>query len=79
MIRWAGLALVAMMPLHVALRPEHGWLLLNPAEETIAHGRSCVTLPWWRAKFGSGRGTAATGWWTWMAPPSCSHPSSRPC
>ena len=28
MPRWVGVALLAMMPLHVALRPEHGWILL---------------------------------------------------
>jgi hypothetical protein len=26
--RWVGFALLAMMPVHVALRPEHGWILL---------------------------------------------------
>ncbi len=26
--RWVGVALLAMMPVHVALRPEHGWILL---------------------------------------------------
>jgi hypothetical protein len=31
-MRWAGLALVAMMPFHVALRPEHGWLLLSTCD-----------------------------------------------
>jgi hypothetical protein len=31
-LRWAGLALLAMMPLHVALRPEHGWLLLSTCD-----------------------------------------------
>jgi hypothetical protein len=28
-LRWVGIALIAMMPFHVALRPEHGWLLLS--------------------------------------------------
>ena len=28
-LRWVGFALIAMMPFHVALRPEHGWLLLS--------------------------------------------------
>jgi hypothetical protein len=32
MMRWAGLALLAMMPFHVALRPEHGWLLLSTCD-----------------------------------------------
>jgi len=32
MLRWAGLALLAMMPFHVALRPEHGWLLLSTCD-----------------------------------------------
>ena len=32
MMRWAGLALIAMMPFHVALRPEHGWLLLSTCD-----------------------------------------------
>jgi hypothetical protein len=31
-LRWAGLALLAMMPFHVALRPEHGWLLLSTCD-----------------------------------------------
>jgi len=32
MLRWVGIALVAMMPFHVALRPEHGWLLLSACD-----------------------------------------------
>lgn len=32
MMRWAGIALLAMMPLHVALRPEHRWLLLSTCD-----------------------------------------------
>ena len=32
MTRWVAVALIAMMPFHVALRPEHGWLLLSACD-----------------------------------------------
>jgi hypothetical protein len=31
-MRWAGIALLLMMPIHVALRPEHAWLLLSACD-----------------------------------------------
>jgi hypothetical protein len=31
-VRWVGFALLVMMPFHVALRPEHGWLLLSACD-----------------------------------------------
>ena len=32
MTRWLGLGFLAIMPIHVALRPEHGWLLLSACD-----------------------------------------------
>ena len=31
-MRWAGLALLALMPIHVVMRPEHAWLLLSACD-----------------------------------------------
>jgi hypothetical protein len=41
--RWVGLALLAMMPIHVAMRPEHGWILLAACDVVgIATGLGLV-------------------------------------
>jgi hypothetical protein len=31
-VKWVAIALLAMMPLHVYLQPEHGWLLLSACD-----------------------------------------------
>ena len=31
-MRWAGLALLVLMPIHVVMRPEHAWLLLSACD-----------------------------------------------
>jgi hypothetical protein len=49
MLRWAGLALVAMMPLHVALRPEHGWLLLSTCDVAAMVTAVGLVVGWPRA------------------------------
>lgn len=49
MLRWAGLALVAMMPFHVALRPEHGWLLLSSCDVAAMVTAVALIARWPRA------------------------------
>lgn len=45
-LRWVGLALVAMMPLHVALRPEHGWLLLSTCDVAAVVTAVALVADW---------------------------------
>jgi hypothetical protein len=47
-IRWAGVALVAMMPFHVALRPEHGWLLLSTCDVAAMVTAVALVAGWHR-------------------------------
>jgi len=34
-MRWAGLALLVVMPIHVVMRPEHAWLLLSACDVAV--------------------------------------------
>ena len=45
-MRWLGLALVAMMPLHVATRPEHGWLLLSTCDVAAMVTAIALVVGW---------------------------------
>ena len=49
MLRWAGFALIAMMPFHVALRPEHGWLLLSTCDVAAMITAVALIVNWPRA------------------------------
>ena len=48
-LRWGGLALVAMMPFHVAVRPEHGWLLLSTCDVAAMVTAVALVANWPRA------------------------------
>ena len=48
-MRWAGLALLAVMPFHVALRPEHGWLLLSACDVATVVTAVGLIAGWHRA------------------------------
>jgi hypothetical protein len=52
--RWLGVALLATMPVHVALRPEHGWLLLSACDVVAVAAAIGAILAWPRVVASAG-------------------------
>lgn len=48
-MRLAGLALLLVMPIHVALRPEHGWILLSTCDVVAVVIGIGLVMRWHRA------------------------------
>jgi hypothetical protein len=59
--RWVGVVLIAMMPLHVALRPEHGWNLFAACDVVAVVTALAVIARWPRVAAIAGLFAVAVG------------------
>ncbi len=60
-MRWLGLALLVVMPIHVALRPEHGWILLSTCDVVAVVAGLALVMRWHRVVAVAGLFALAVG------------------